>query len=31
MSKENIKALNNIMSDKQFKLCDLIPEFFSIS
>ena len=27
MSKLNIKASNSIMSDKQFKLSDLIPEF----
>ena len=27
MSKENIKASNSSMSDKQFKLYDLIPEF----
>lgn len=27
MSTENIKASNSSMSDKQFKLCDLIPEF----
>ena len=27
MSTENIKASNSNMSDKQFKLCDLIPEF----
>ena len=27
MSKVNIKASNSNMSDKQFKLCDLIPEF----
>ena len=28
MTKTNIKASNSIMSDKQFKLSDLIPEFF---
>ena len=27
MIKLNIKASNSIMSDKQFKLSDLIPEF----
>ena len=28
MTKTNIKASNSIMSDKQFKLSDLILEFF---
>ena len=28
MTKTNIKASNSIMCDKQFKLSDLIPEFF---